>query len=188
MLRLSDFSLNAFPYPKAFRFRNGYLTFAFDLMNPVPSEPKKKIVHEALHDANLSTLATSRHGPQLSGGEAQRMALLGLTPRHRVLAARRTWKSSGSQCRTSVVSRSRHRVATHHYRTDHPQYQCFISTPPNGLMVHCNGRWNECRTIKWTIPMNDELLPRHLGELYGLRGQYVDVGNTKQIIYMAEDS
>ena len=143
-------------------------------------------VHEALHDANLSTLAT-RTWPQLSGGEAQRMALLGLR-----LQDTECWllDEPGNHLDPSV---------------EHQLYQDLISEWQQGttivLVTHNINvlfqhlpmdLWSSITvigmndgTIKWTIPMDSALLPQQLGELYGLRGQYVDVGNTKQIIYMS---
>ena len=39
-------------------------------------------------------------------------------------------------------------------------------------------------TVKWMTTMSDENLPTYLGELYGLHGQYIDIGTTKQIFYL----
>ena len=162
-----------------------HFRFRFDESRSV----RTKKVNEALHDANLSTLAT-RTWPQLSGGEAQRMALLGLR-----LQDTECWllDEPGNHLDPSVEHQLYQDLVTEWQRGT---TIVLITHNINVLFQHLPIElWStvtvvgmNAGTIKWTIPMNDELLPRHLGELYGLRGQYVDVGNTKQIIYMAEDS
>ena len=156
------------------------------------NEPKKITqghITTALSKHQLEQLA-NRTWPQLSGGEAQRISLLGLT-----LQETECWllDEPGNHLDPSVA---------------HQLYQELVSEWQNGttivlvthninvLFQHLSKElWDSVRvvgmiegTVKWMRAMSDEHLPTYLGELYGLHGQYIDIGTTKQIFYLVNKS
>lgn len=161
-----------------------HFRFRFD---EAMSITKEKIAY-ALKQSHLEALS-NRTWTQLSGGEAQRMALLGLR-----LQETECWllDEPGNHLDPSVI---------------HQLYQDLVTEWQNGttivvithnINILCQqlplNLWSSVQvvgmnngTIKWIENMDHAHLPSRLGDLYGLDGQFVDVGNTKQIFYMTKD-
>lgn len=147
------------------------------------------IITNALTAFQLEELS-NRTWPQLSGGEAQRLALLGLT-----LQETECWllDEPGNHLDPSVT---------------HQLYQMLISQWQNGIAIvlvthninvllqHLPRElWSSVRVagmeqghIQWLTSLADDTLPSNLGTVYGLHGHFVEVGNTKQIFYLRNQS
>ena len=156
--------------------------------NESKSTTQQKIA-DILKHSNLEQLST-RTWPQLSGGEAQRIALLGLQ-----LQNTECWllDEPGNHLDPSVGHQLYRRLVT---AWQNGTTIVLVTHNINVLLQHLPTElWSTVQvvgmvdgTIKWTTDMDNEMLPKYLGDLYGLNGQYVRVGNTKQIFYMTEDS
>ena len=161
-----------------------HFRFRFD----EPTSITKQKIADALKQNHLGALS-NRTWTQLSGGEAQRMALLGLR-----LQETECWllDEPGNHLDPSVA----HQL----YRDLVAEWQngttiVVITHNINVLYQHLPlDLWSSVQvvgmndgTIKWIERMDHAHLPSRLGDLYGLNGQLVDVGNTKQIFYVAKD-
>lgn len=162
-----------------------HFRFRFD----EPKSVTKQKITDALKETHLERLS-ARTWPELSGGEAQRMALLGLR-----LQDTECWllDEPGNHLDPSVAHELYHSLITEWQNgttivvVTHNINVLFQHLPTELVStVQVIGMSNG--TIQWSTSMDDQHLPTYLGGLYGLKGQYVNVGTTKQIFYMAKDS
>lgn len=160
-----------------------YSRFRFD----EPKSVSVAAVKEGLEASQLAHLS-DRTWPQLSGGEAQRLALLGLSLQEtkcwlldepgnhldpqvqHILYQQlvRQWQKG-----TAIV------VITHNINL-------LLQNLPKNLwsIVKILGMKNG--TIQWTTSLDDASLSERLGDLYGMTGKAVSVEGTTQIFYMAK--